>query len=225
MRRLPAPGALVKPLLTIALVAIAGAALVLRTSTALTGILALCVVTAILIFAEVIPRVFLASLAVVLAGYASFGRSFAYLGVPPVYVGELMLAFALVAAMASGSLLALLRSPVVWLVVAFSSLGRGEDRFPTSHRMASKRFGMGPLWAYSAFAIAVAACALSTRSVPRIGARLWSLGGLPRNVVAGRPAPREGAGIEPAEHAGHRCRAVEPEARRTWALHLAGAAA
>ena len=37
------------------------------------------------------PEVFLATVAIILVGYASMGRGFAYLGVPPLYVGEIAL--------------------------------------------------------------------------------------------------------------------------------------
>ena len=38
-----------------------------------------------------LPEVFLATVAIILVGYASMGRGFAYLGVPPLYVGEIAL--------------------------------------------------------------------------------------------------------------------------------------
>src|SRR3954471_1043758 len=40
-----------------------------------------------------LPRRFLALLAIVLAGYAIDGRGFAYIGVPPLFVGEIALLF------------------------------------------------------------------------------------------------------------------------------------
>lgn len=42
-------------------------------------------------------RLFLVLTSVLLAGYAFFGRAFAYLGIPPLYVGELVLALGLLA--------------------------------------------------------------------------------------------------------------------------------
>ena len=54
-----------------------------------------------------IPRVvslFLSFFCLVLAGYAVLGRSFAYLGVPPLYVGEISLALGIVATLLAGNL-------------------------------------------------------------------------------------------------------------------------
>jgi hypothetical protein len=47
---------------------------------------------------------FLSFFCFVLAGYAILGRSFAYLGVPPLYVGEISLALGIVAALLAGNL-------------------------------------------------------------------------------------------------------------------------
>jgi glycosyltransferase involved in cell wall biosynthesis len=60
-----------------------------------------------------LQAVFLAALGFVLAGYALLGRSFAYLGAPPMLIGELVFAFGLVAAAASGSVSVLRASPVI----------------------------------------------------------------------------------------------------------------
>src|SRR3954470_18469952 len=49
------------------------------------------------VMAERMPRVFIAALGTLLAGYAFFGRSFAYLGAPPLYVGEIVLAIGILA--------------------------------------------------------------------------------------------------------------------------------
>lgn len=54
-----------------------------------------------------VPRVvsfFLSFFCLVLAGYALLGRSFAYLGVPPLFVGEISLVLGIVAALLAGNL-------------------------------------------------------------------------------------------------------------------------
>ena len=56
-----------------------------------------------------VPRVvgvFLGFFSFVLLGYAVLGRSFAYLGVPPLYIGEISLALGIVAALLAGNLAA-----------------------------------------------------------------------------------------------------------------------
>ena len=57
----------------------------------------------------------------VLFGYAFFGRSFAYLGVPPLYVGEAALAVGVIAVLSQRGIGVALRSPVVWLWLALAT--------------------------------------------------------------------------------------------------------
>ncbi len=60
-----------------------------------------------------------------LAGYAFLGRGFAHLGVPPLYLGEFVLALGLVATAwaAVRSRLQISRSSLVVVLVAFMVLG------------------------------------------------------------------------------------------------------
>jgi hypothetical protein len=51
---------------------------------------------------------YLLFLCVLLAGYASFGKGFAYIGVPPLFIGEIALGLGLVALMLSGCWLAMM---------------------------------------------------------------------------------------------------------------------
>ena len=113
---------------------------------------------------RVIPTLFLASLGILLACYAFFGKSFAYLGVAPIFVGELMLLFAVIAALASGSLPVLMRGGITWLMLAWSLWGAVRT-VPFIATYGTDALRDGALWGYSVFALAVAACVLSTRSV------------------------------------------------------------
>ncbi len=58
-----------------------------------------------------------------LSGYAIFGRTFAYIGVPPVFIGELVFVFGVVGAVTSGRLARVCRSAVAWLIMLFALLG------------------------------------------------------------------------------------------------------
>lgn len=51
-----------------------------------------------------VAGVFLGFFCFVLLGYAAFGKSFAYLGFPPLYIGEIALALGIVAALLAGNL-------------------------------------------------------------------------------------------------------------------------
>ena len=121
-------------------------------------------------FQYAVPTMFLGSLGWVLAGYAFFGRSFAYLGAPPVFIGELMLAFGLAAMFASGALRFTLASVVTWSIVAFGLCGlAGTLPYLSAYGVDALRDAT--LWAYGAFAIAVAGCVLRTHALPVVADR------------------------------------------------------
>jgi hypothetical protein len=174
----PGPHAgLILPLAAAGLVTVVGAALLLRPEAALLGILTLSGVAAVLIFARALPATFLFMLGIVLLGYALFGRSFAYLGAPPVFLGEILLVMGILATLASGSLLTVARSPVIWLVVLWAIWGAFRTvPFLATYGIDALRDAT--LWGYSVFAVTVAACVLSTRSVPEVARRYsgWVMG-------------------------------------------------
>src|SRR4051812_22751347 len=62
---------------------------------------------------------FLSFFMLVLCGYAVGSKGFAYLGYPPIFVGELSLLAGVFALWVSGRTSALLREPTAWLLVAF----------------------------------------------------------------------------------------------------------
>jgi hypothetical protein len=128
---------------------------------ALVGLIALGVVVYMAMLFTALPRIFLGALGIGLLGYAFFGRSFAYLGAPPLYVGELMLLLGLVAALASGRLLAAARSPIVWSIAALSLCGAAQTvPYLRLYRIDALRDAA--VWAYGLFTVLVAACLLNT---------------------------------------------------------------
>ena len=121
----------------------------------LAGVLALCVLGALAIFARALPAVFLGTLGLLLTGYAFLGRSVAYLGAPPLFVGEMTLALGVVAALVSWSLFSLVRSPVVWMIAALSAWGAVRT-IPYIGAYGLDALRDATLWGYSAFALIVA---------------------------------------------------------------------
>lgn len=127
-----------------------------------------------------------------LLGYAFFGRGFAYLGIPPLYVGELLLILGLVAIVASGSLLTLGRSAVTWLLVIFMTIGLISTipHVPT-YGLSSLRDAT--IWGYGLFSIIVASLVTSgnlfTR-IPFLYARTipWFLAWIPIALLLSRMA-------------------------------------
>jgi hypothetical protein len=134
-----------------------GFAFALRPLPTLGAVVAICSVIYALVFKRCLSRLFLAGLGIVLVGYAFLGRGFAYLGVPPIFVGEIALAFGILAATLSGGVAGVFRSRLAWLLVAFSIWGafRTIPFVPTYGADALRDAAM---WGYGAFALIVAAC-------------------------------------------------------------------
>ena len=65
---------------------------------------------------------YLAFLGCVLIGYALFSRSFAYVGVPPLFIGEIALGVGLLTIARSGGLRAWFDQPVAWVLLAYVAL-------------------------------------------------------------------------------------------------------
>jgi len=77
---------------------------------------------------------YLSLLLFALLGYALFGRGFAYVGVPPLFIGEMLMVLGLFALLHSGAVLAALGSFVgLWLILFWCA------RCLTSESMASTR--------------------------------------------------------------------------------------
>jgi hypothetical protein len=116
-----------------------------------------------------LPRAFLALLLPVLAGYACFGRSFAYLGAPPIFIGELVLLCGLAAVLFSGRLLEVTRQPPVLLLLPLVLWGATRTLpYIDVYRFDALRDAA--LWGYSVFAVVVAACLMASNGVGRLTA-------------------------------------------------------
>jgi hypothetical protein len=91
----------------------------------------------------------------VLLGYALLGRGFAYLGVPPLYVGEISLLFGLVALAASSGATAVLRLPLVRVLLLFMAWG-ALCTVPYVGQYGIDALRDAVLWGYGVFAVVVA---------------------------------------------------------------------
>lgn len=100
-------------------------------------------------------RVFLFFLGFLLLGYAYFGRGFAYLGYPPVYVDALLVALSLLILLLRPGWFLLLRDPLLLLLFAFMLWGaiRTLPYFPIYGLEAARD---AVLWAYGIIALALA---------------------------------------------------------------------
>src|SRR5256885_6332602 len=88
---------------------------------------------------------FLAFFTLVLGGYAIGSKGFAYLGIAPIYVGELSLLFGVIALWYTHSIRHLLREPLIRLLIVFMLFGavRTIPYLPT-YRLDALRDGV--LW-------------------------------------------------------------------------------
>jgi hypothetical protein len=101
-------------------------------------------------------RIFVVSLAVILAGYMAMSRGFAHLGVGPIYLGEIVLAVGLVATAYAVVRLGLrpFRSVTVGLVVLFMAWGLIRT-IPYISVYGLDALRDGVLWGYAFFALMI----------------------------------------------------------------------
>ncbi len=143
------------------------AAVAVSPPVAIAGTLAFFAVAFTVYLAAKVPRMFLGALAVILVGYAFLGRAFAYLGVPPLFVGELVLGFGVLGIVVAGGLARVFRSPLAWLLVLYMAWGALQT-IPYVGEHGADALRDGAIWGYGMFAILSAAFILRGLSVPGV---------------------------------------------------------
>src|SRR5919199_378672 len=103
---------------------------------------------------------FLALYGGVLLGYALLDKGFAYLGVSPLYVGELTLALGIGVVSLSRSAGRLFRLPLTWLLLGFMAWGAART-VPYLGEYGVTALRDATLWGYAAFALVVAGLLLA----------------------------------------------------------------
>jgi hypothetical protein len=101
-----------------------------------------------------------------LAGYALFGRGFAYIGIPPIFIGEIGLALA-VATLLYRFDLTLLQSPITWLLAAFM-LWSAVCTLPYIETYGIDALRDGVIWGYAIYSLAVAVVLLRFGSIEKV---------------------------------------------------------
>lgn len=96
----------------------------------------------------------LAFLCVTLLGYALFGKGWAYLGVPPIFIGELVLVFGLVSFVLFTPWQVVLRLPSVWVLLLLMAWCATRT-FPDISQYGVDSLRDGVLWGYGVFALIV----------------------------------------------------------------------
>ena len=148
-----------------AAVLVIAAALSISPVVTIGGAAALLVGAFTLRFRTALPWLCIDLVAALLAGYALFGRTFAYIGYPPLYVGEAVLLVGLLALITTRSRGRLPASPLLFLITAFAVCGAAQT-IPYIGVWGMDALRDAVLWGYGAFAIVVASCLVKTNGIP-----------------------------------------------------------
>jgi hypothetical protein len=131
----------------------AGAAAGIDPALAALVVIGSAVLMGLLLLGERVTQVFLGALAIMLVGYAFFGRSFAYIGVAPLYLGELALPVAILAVLRGRRLGTL--QPIHLLLIAFMVWGALRT-IPYLGTYGIDALRDAVTWGYAMYALVVA---------------------------------------------------------------------
>jgi hypothetical protein len=99
-------------------------------------------------------------LCLTLLGYALFGKGFAYVGAPPLFVGEVVLLCGIVYQIFAGRWRGMLSIPAVWFLMMLATWGILRT-WPDVAVYGTDALRDAALWGYAAFAILVFGCILA----------------------------------------------------------------
>lgn len=99
-----------------------------------------------------IDNLFWNSFALLLLGYAVVGRGVAYIGVAPIFVGEMVLMLGVIAVCMSKQRLMIPRSPALWTLILFV-IWCAARTVPYVGRYGTDALRDAAIWAYGAYAI------------------------------------------------------------------------
>jgi hypothetical protein len=102
-----------------------------------------------------VSRLFFYMLGIGLLGYSFLGRGFAYCGLPPFYIGEVILSFGIMAFFTSGSISRIRSSFLFWMVALLIFIGSlGTINHINEYGTLALRDAV--IWGYAVFAVLVA---------------------------------------------------------------------
>ncbi len=125
------------------------------------------VLTSALYLRPRLPQLVLGLVGFCLVGYTLLGRGFAYVGVPPLFIGEMVLALGVLAVLLAGGLGRVFRSPLIWLLVGFMVVG-AADTFPYLSTYEFDALRDAVIWGYGTYAVVVAAFLLKAEWVRKV---------------------------------------------------------
>jgi hypothetical protein len=157
----------------VAIAPFAGSLSVTSPFTGMLGAFAIAFVSVAAYYRRRLPQLFLVVTAVCLYGYTFLGKGFAYFGLAPLYVGELVFMFGVLAVLLGGGIWPAFRSPISRLLLLYACWGFARTLpYITGYGLEALRDAT--IWGYGAFALLVAGFLLRLRcwtKVPEIYAR------------------------------------------------------
>jgi hypothetical protein len=129
----------------------------------LMAVIGLCTMVVFFILQQVLAHFYLSILGFTLFGYAALGRGFAYLGKPPIYVGEFILTLGFIAFFLKPNA-QILRSRITWFLLLLMFIGAiGTVSYLDTYRIDAMRDAV--LWGYGLFALLTASFLLRIRTI------------------------------------------------------------
>ncbi len=123
-----------------------------------------------------ISRLYLIFLGLVLFGYMSMDKGFAYLGLRPLFIGEIALALGFMVLLLGGFTIRVFRSPIAWVLIVFI-MWNALRTIPLIDVYGLDAIQDGMTWAYSLYAILFASLLLRTENalekVPEVYSRIF----------------------------------------------------
>lgn len=139
----------------VAVAPIAGTLTVVNPRAGLVSAAALSVISFAAYYRQRLPGMFLVLVGICLFGYTFLGKGFAYFGVSPIFIGELLLSFGALAALLGGGFKPALRSPISWLAILWAVWGL-VCTVPYLGVYGLDALRDATIWGYGAFALLVA---------------------------------------------------------------------
>jgi len=116
---------------------------------------------------SVIQPLCLSIIGLLLLGYVLGDKGFAHLGLPPIYVGEVVLLIAVALFLMAPRIQVFFESRAAWALMALCGWCLLRT-IPYIETWGSDAFRDASLYGYSAFAFIIAACIIDTRSIERV---------------------------------------------------------
>ena len=114
-----------------------------------------------------ISVLYLIIVGILLLGYATLNKGFAYLGVHPYYVGELVLSIGLLLVLVGVGSLRIFRSPIVWVLLVFL-IWQTMITVPGISKYGIVAVRDSVIWLYSLFALLVSSALLRSRTFLKV---------------------------------------------------------